>query len=67
MLNISSQQWITGVIHCLLQVNRLEGKRGGMEQASRGTQSPVDESFTRGGSRGSAEWGKSSQNQSQVA
>ena len=32
----------------------------------RGTQSPVDEHFHRGGSRGSAEWGKSSQSKDQT-
>ena len=44
----------------------MEGKRGGQEQVGRGTQSPVDEHFQRGGSRGSAEWGRSSQSKEQT-
>ena len=46
-------------------MGRLESKRGGQEQVGRAAQSPVDEHFQRGGSRGSAEWGKTSQSQQQ--
>ncbi len=42
----------------------MESKRGSLEEV-RARHSPLDESFHRGGSRGSAEWGKNQQQQQQ--